>query len=286
MGLSSLHLDAFLAAARAGNFSQAASELHITQSALSQRIKALEEELNQTLFLRMPRGVRPTDAGTRLLRYCQARDRLEEELLSDLTGPSEGQLGGSLRIGGYSSIVRSVLLPALAPLLRENPAVQPHFQNAEMRDLPELLLSGSVDFVVMDRPFSRSDLEIHKLGEEEVVVIDGRDHPAPNGVYLDHDPDDPTTAQYFNQQGDETPSFRRAFLDEVYALLDGAALGMGRAVISKHLVENDPRVVIVDEFKPIRVPVLLHYFRQPFYTRLHDKVIETLTERIPRLLSP
>ena len=44
MGLSSLHLDAFFAAAQSLNFSQAAKELHITQSALSQRIKALEEE--------------------------------------------------------------------------------------------------------------------------------------------------------------------------------------------------------------------------------------------------
>lgn len=285
MGLSSLHLDAFLAAARAGNFSQAASELHITQSALSQRIKSLEEELNQTLFLRMPRGVRPTDAGMRLLRYCQARDRLEEELLADLQGASEDDLGGSLRIGGYSSIVRSVLMPALAPLLRHHSGVQPHVQSAEMRELPDLLLSGSVDFVIMDRPFPRSDLEIVKLGEEEVVVIDGKDHPAPEGVYLDHDPDDPTTAQYFNQQGREVPSFRRAFLDEVYALRDGVALGMGRAVISRHLVEDDPRVVIVDEFVPIRVPVLLHYFRQPFYTRLHERVIETLTSRVPQLLA-
>ncbi len=285
MGLSSLQLEAFVAAARAGNFSQAAGELHITQSALSQRIKSLEEELHQTLFQRMPRGVRPTDAGMRLLRYCKGRDRLEEELLADLTGSGEAGLGGSLRIAAYSSIVRSVLMPTLAPLLREHPKVQPHVQNAEMRELPELLLSGSVDFVVLDRAFPRSDLEIIKLGEEEIVVIDGREHPAPPGVYLDHDPDDPTTAQYFNQQAGEVPSFRRAFLDEVYALLDGVALGMGRAVISRHLVDGDPRVVIVEDFRPVRVPVLLHFFRQPFYTQLHEQVVATLCERVPERLT-
>jgi DNA-binding transcriptional LysR family regulator len=284
MGLSSLHLDAFIAAARTRNFSQAATELHITQSALSQRIKSLEEDLNQTLFLRMPRGVKLTDAGIRLLRYCQARHSLEEEVLAELSGPTQGGLGGSIRIGGYSSIVRSVLMPALSPLLRDNPDVQPHIQNAEMRELPELLLSGSVDFVVMDRPFPRGDLESIKLGEEEIVMIDGRENPAPEGVYLDHDPDDSTTAHYLSQQGHEVPNFRRAFLDEVYAVLDGAALGMGRAVISRHLVESDPRVVILDDFETMRVPVLLHFFRQPFYTALHGAVIETLKTRVPALL--
>ena len=285
MGLSSLHLDAFIAAARMRNFSQAAAELHITQSALSQRIKSLEEDLNQTLFLRMPRGVKLTDAGIRLLRYCQARHSLEEEVLGELTGPSREGLGGSLRIGGYSSIVRSVLMPALAPFLREHPNVQPHIQSAEMRELPQLLLSGSVDFVVMDRPFPRGDLESVALGEEEIVMIDGRDHPAPEGVYLDHDPDDPTTAHYLTQQGQGTPNFRRAFLDEVYAVLDGTALGMGRAVMSRHLVENDPRVEILGDFKPMRVPVLLHFFRQPFYTALHGAVLETLQTRVPPLLA-
>ena len=91
MGLSSLYLDAFFAAARSLNFSLAARELHITQSALSQRIKGLEEELDLTLFVRLPRGVQLTDAGTRLLRYCQARFSMEQELLEQLTGKSSKQ---------------------------------------------------------------------------------------------------------------------------------------------------------------------------------------------------
>lgn len=67
MSLSSLHLDAFFTAAQLLNFSQAAKQLHITQSALSQRIKALEEDLSLRLFVRKPRGVELSVAGERLL---------------------------------------------------------------------------------------------------------------------------------------------------------------------------------------------------------------------------
>ena len=75
MGLSSLQLDAFFAAAKALNFSQAAEDLHITQSALSQRIKALEKDLDLTLFTRLPRGdfasYLPVHAGPRTRSHAR-----------------------------------------------------------------------------------------------------------------------------------------------------------------------------------------------------------------------
>lgn len=285
MGLSSLHLDAFFAAAQSLNFSQAAKELLITQSALSQRVKALEEELDLTLFVRLPRGVQLTEAGERLLRYCQARNSLERELLEQLTGQGQAGLGGILRIGGYSSVVRSVLMPALAPLLRDNSRIQPHFQNAEMRDLPELLVTGQVDFIVTDTEVHRGDLETAKLGEEEYVLCDSVDFPVTEAIYLDHDPSDPITTKFFAHQGQPLGEYRRAFLDEVYAIIDGVALGLGRAVVSRHLIRDDPRIEIVPGYRPMRVPVLLYYHRQPFYTELHKRAIATLEERVGTLLA-
>jgi DNA-binding transcriptional LysR family regulator len=67
------------------------------------------------------------------------------------------------RLGGYSSVVRSVLMPALAPLLRTNPNIRHNFQNAEMGQLPELLLTGQVDFIVMDTEIHRADIETARL---------------------------------------------------------------------------------------------------------------------------
>ncbi len=285
MGLSSLHLDAFYAAAQALNFSQAAKELHITQSALSQRIKSLEEELGLTLFVRMPRGVALTDAGTRLLRYCQARGSLERELLEDLQGGSSGGLGGELRIGAYSSVMRSVITPALAPLLRANPKVRLHLQGGEIRELPELLLTGQVDYIVTDGEIHRADLESVVLGEEEYVMVHSTDFSMTEDIYLDHDPDDPVTAQFLALQGTNPGNYRRSFMDEIYGICDGVALGLGRAVIARHLVESDSRLTIDDGFKSMRTTVYLHYLHQPFYTELQKHVIEALRTGCPPLLS-
>ena len=286
MGLSSLHLDAFYSAAQTLNFSQAAKELHITQSALSQRIKSLEEDLGLTLFVRMPRGVALTDAGTRLLRYCQARNSLEQELLEDLTGTTSEGIGGELRIGGYSSVVRSVLLPALAPFLRANPKVRAHIQNAEMRDLQEMLMTGVVDFIVTDGKIHRADMESVQLGEEEYVLVESRDHEVDTEIFLDHDPQDPITAQFLAQQDDPPASYKRSFMDEIYGICDGVALGLGRAVISRHLIAGDDRLVVRPGFESMRVPVFLHFLHQPFYTELHKQVVAALQGGCPPLLQP
>ena len=284
MGLSSLHLDAFHAAAKSLNFSQAAKELHITQSALSQRIKALEEDLNLTLFVRMPRGVQLTEAGDRLLRYCRARHSLEEEVMEELTGRSQEGLGGVVRIGGYSSIIRSVLMPALAPLLRANRNIQPCFHNAETRELPEMLLTGVVDYIVVDSEVHRADLESVRLGQEEHVLVESTEVPTAADIYLDHDFADPTTQQFLSEQSAEIPAYRRAFMDEIYAIIDGCALGLGRAVISKHLVADDPRFRLVPGHRSMSVPVLLYYHRQPFYTELHRNVVDALRLNCATLL--
>ena len=98
MGLSSLQLDAFFSAVRNKSFSAAARELHITQAALTQRIKGLETDLGVALFVRKPRGVEPTAAGTRLLRYCQTREQLEREVVLSLKGKLEPHLIYEIKI--------------------------------------------------------------------------------------------------------------------------------------------------------------------------------------------
>jgi DNA-binding transcriptional LysR family regulator len=285
MSLSSLQLDAFFSAVRAKSFSKAARELHITQAALTQRIKSLESELGTSVFVRKPRGVEPTEAGIRLLRYCQTRDQLERETVAALTGKTApGKLGGAVRIAGYSTVVRSVLLPALAPLLRDNPGVSLHLQCAQMRELPALLLSGEVDLAVIDHPVERADLEWVTLGEEENVLVQSKDYPTAGDVYLDHDPDDPTTAQFLRLQGVRAPVFERSYCDEIYALMDGVALGIGRGVVPRHLAERDPRLVIVSGKKPLRMPVVLHASRDAMLGEAARAAVKLLKEACPKLL--
>ncbi|MBK8201494.1 MAG: LysR family transcriptional regulator [Bdellovibrionales bacterium] len=168
MSLPSLYLDAFLAVAKTEGFSSAAKQLNITQSALSQRIKNLEDELGLTLFIRTPMGANLTEHGERLLRYCQTRDSMEEELIHDLNVSKAFEITGTLKIASYSSILRSVLIPALQPLLKKYPNILCEFICSGMPDLPGLLQRAEVDFIVMDYRFERANLQAAVIGQGKV----------------------------------------------------------------------------------------------------------------------
>lgn len=264
MSLSSNQLDAFLQVARSGGFSQAAKALHITQSALSQRILNLEDELGTTLFVRDPKGPRLTEAGTALLRYVQTRELLEAEVLSGLRPGKATGLAGVIRIAGFSTIMRSVILPALTPLLRAHPAVRLESAVRELRDLPAMLRAAEADLVLTDAELNWNEVESELLGAEENVLIEAKSGCAQPEVYLDHDPEDETTARFLRLQGGKATSFQRSFLGEIYAILDAAAAGWGRAVVPRHLLEGRKDLRVVQTAKTLKVPVFLHSWRQAY----------------------
>lgn len=281
MSLPAHELDAFRMVARTQSFSAAASVLHVTQPALSQRIQSLERALGLTLFVRDRKGLRMTDAGLKLLRYCEVKDRLEAEVLAELKGPTTGPLGGAVRLAGYSSVLRSVLLPALAGLFRAHPEVRFELGRRETRELPGALERGEVDYIVLDRELERASLETHLLGHEKYVAIATKSAPE---VYLDHDPEDRVTEHYLRLQGDRRSRLRRAFVADVDGILAGVALGLGRGVVPRHLVPRKAPFEVEAPRRAVELPVVLHHFRQPHYTRLHEAVVATLTRECPKLL--
>lgn len=77
-------LEAFAAIAAEASFTRGAKRIGVTQSAMSQRIRKLEEQLSVTLFVRKKDHVRVTSEGLKLLEYARVREGLEQEMLSTL----------------------------------------------------------------------------------------------------------------------------------------------------------------------------------------------------------
>lgn len=104
---------AFAAAIDTGSLEQAAARLHITPSAVSQRIAALEEDLGMPLLVRT-RPCRPTAPGMRLLQFLRRRALLEAEFMADMQSD-----GGPLKVAlaVNNDTLATWLLPALAPIL-------------------------------------------------------------------------------------------------------------------------------------------------------------------------
>lgn len=276
MSLVSHQLEAFGAVAKFLHFAKAAKSLHITQSALSQRIQNLEGAMGVALFVRDKRSVTLTEAGHRLLRYCQVKNALEEEMLSELSdsGNHSGELVGTLRVAGYSSVMRSVILPGLAPFLRQHPKIQLECLTCELISLPAVFERGECDWLVLDRKLARAGVENLCLGKEENILVESTRFSTRAGVYLDHDADDATTALLLQANGKSGPQTSRAFLDEVYAILDGVALGLGRAVLPKHLTKGHAGVRAVSGYKSVKNDVIVHYKSQPYYTRLQQALLQ------------
>ncbi|BCN40038.1 LysR family transcriptional regulator [Alicycliphilus denitrificans] len=126
---------AFVTVAREGSFTRAAALLGVTQSALSQAIRGLEERLRIRLLTRTTRSVAPTPAGERLMQAIGHRfDEIEAEL--DALTALRDKPAGTVRITCGDYVLHSVLLPRLAPLLRAYPDVTLEFDvNYGLRDI-------------------------------------------------------------------------------------------------------------------------------------------------------
>jgi DNA-binding transcriptional LysR family regulator len=283
--LATDRLEAFEALASAGSFTKAARAVGITQSALSQRIAKLESDLEVTLFVRGHRSVALSAEGETLLRYCRAREGLEREMLAGLTTPRHDEgLRGVVRIAGFSSVTRSVLVPALSSLVRAGPELIVHVASRELRELPDMLRSGEADFVVLDRELGVAGSEALHIGEETNVLVESARHTTRARTFLDHDPDDTTTERFMRLNRRRYQPEWRSFLDDVYGILDAASAGWGRAVVSRHMLAAFPDLRIVSGYRALVTDVVLHWRRQPYYPRAHREVVGVLGKECARIL--
>ena len=109
-------LAAFLAVARERSFTRAAAKLGVSQSALSQTVRGLEDRLGLRLLTRTTRSVATTEAGERLLRSTGPRmDAINQDLAA--LGEMREKPAGLVRLTAEENAARTVLWPAIEKLL-------------------------------------------------------------------------------------------------------------------------------------------------------------------------
>lgn len=281
--LDSLGLTAFLTLCATMNFTRAAHVLHITQSALSHRIRRFEESLGTKLIVRDTQGLKLTSAGFEVLRYGRKKRTLENDLKLKLSRTKEPHFA-HVRIGAFSSVLRSVIMPALAPLIREHDNLNVEFFSREIYELGPMLFSGALDFAIITNKLDDADFScIHLFDEQNVLVKQA--HASTPEIYLDHDSQDQTTANYFQHKKLIRDDIQRRYCDDIYGIIDGVLLGLGYAVVPLHLIRLIGGLEIVDQECVLPVPVLLHYPRHKEFPLLHMKIIDALTKNCPRIVN-
>lgn len=283
MNISRDHAKAFLALTRKRSFSAASEFLGITQAAISIRIQRLEEELQHTLVIRNKTGAGLTDAGKKFLIYCEMIEELEREFLDDFTEDNK-QLKGALRIGTFSTIGRSIVLPVFHSFLRENSQIHFTYMMKELDELPELILNAQLDFVFLDQPFKKEGIESIYLGDEEYVFITSSGSQNNQDIFLNHDEKDMMSYRYFDHLNRPAKQLKRKYLDEIYSVIDGVAEGWGVSVLPEHLIKNDKRIKILNPKKKLASPVYLCFRSRPYYPRVFESALELMKKEIPKRL--
>ena len=153
------------------SFSEASKQLFISQSAVSQAIKALEKKLDQTLFIRSTKRVQLTPEGEILLRHVEPAMNLIKRGESQLVDSASS--GGQIRIGASDTICRYFLVPYLERFHREFPNAHIKVTNETSLKCVELLETGQVDLIVTNYPNSNlSNLySVKKIAEFQDVFV-------------------------------------------------------------------------------------------------------------------
>lgn len=163
----------FTAAAEAGSFSSAAEKLHYAQSNLSNRIKQLEEELEEPLFYRSKQGVSLTAKGELFYEYALRVLQLSDEAVTVIRDWERPR--GKLALGSLEATALHDLPELLSAYHKSYPEVSLSLQT-DMNDVfPGQVLSRKLDGAFVAGPVSHPELEEIDFKTEELILVSSGD---------------------------------------------------------------------------------------------------------------
>lgn len=243
------------------SFSEASKQLYISQSAVSQSIKALEKKLDQILFIRSTKKVQLTPEGEILLRHIEPAIHLIKRGESQIM--ESASTGGQIRIGASDTICRYFLVPYLERFHKTFPNAHIKVTNATSIKCTELLETGQVDLIVTNYPnaYLGSLTSFKKIKDFQDVFIANQAFSELKGkklrlkellkypiIMLDKKS---TTSEFLHSlfqqyQLDLVPEIELSSND---LLIDLASIGLGIAFIPDYCIPGNSEKLFVVETK-------------------------------------
>ena len=158
------------------SFTRASQKLYVAQSAISRKIKLLEEELGEPIFKRVNKKIYVTPAGETLLRYARRifQDMRNAKMeISEIAHLERGQL----RVGAGMLACTYILPPVLERFKALHPRIDLEVITAPTDILLSKLSDNLIELGVFTLPIKHSDLQVIPLITEEMVVVTSPRHP-------------------------------------------------------------------------------------------------------------
>ncbi len=159
----------FLAVVETGSFAAAADRLFVTQSAVSLRVRKLEDLLGRPVFERSKAGASLTPAGKQVERFAIASLRIWEEARHLVAVPEDFER--TLIIGAAPSLLPRLALRLVSRLEQRLPRTAFRVETGRPEQLIQMLLEGVLDLAVTYKPELRPGLEVEELFEDELVLV-------------------------------------------------------------------------------------------------------------------
>jgi DNA-binding transcriptional LysR family regulator len=243
--LNALH--AFEAAARLQSVSAAAVELHVTHGAVSRQVRQLEEALGTALFVKEGRGVKLTDAGTRLR---QATSDAFEQLRAACQEVKQRTVDAPFVLGCPGSLLARWFIPRLDRLQRELPDLRLQISTSQS-ELDPRSPEVNATLLFAQAPWP-ADMHVFELAPEYIGPVLSPRHPrfsdlanAPASALADeallHTTSRPQAWPQWAQASGlnvEGLGLGQGF-EHLYYLLEAAAAGLGVAIAPQPLVADD-----------------------------------------------
>jgi DNA-binding transcriptional LysR family regulator len=274
------------------NFRLAAAAVGLSPAAFGDRIRRLEDQLGQRLFVRTTRSVALTPVGHRVLE--QARRALEEarrclsSVAETVAAPYELTVGTRFELG------LSWLTPALAPLRRARPERALHLYFGDSEDLLTRIRRGRLDCAVTSTRLTRWDLRYELLHAEEYVLCARpgllqkaplrRSDDAARHNLLDLHPDLPLFRYLLDARPPgEQWNFRGIeYLGTIGAVRYRALEGAGVAILPRYFIQRDLKAGALRALLP-RARLHSDYFRLIWRAgHEHQEEIRQLAEELRR----
>jgi DNA-binding transcriptional LysR family regulator len=176
-------LSVFQAVAEHLSFTKAARLLHISQPAVTQHIKMLEEEVGQSVFLRGTNGIALTGTGALLLQHARQVLRLDEEVLQRIR-VKKGIIKGRIIIGATTTIGQYLLPEWLVQSRRLWPELQLTVKGGNTEEIVEAALDRKLDLGLVEGRCQRVGLQAECFLNDEIICVASARHPLTRGQPL------------------------------------------------------------------------------------------------------
>lgn len=164
-------LQSFVAVVDAGSMADAARQLNLAPTTVSQQIRALETDIGSLLITRAGRTVKPTVVGSRIVD--QARELLKGERDLRSAASATGLPAGPLRLGATPTALMGLLPPLLRKWKDSHPAIQIYIEPGTSSALLERVMTGALDAAIIVHP----SFDLHKtcawrlIREEPLILL-------------------------------------------------------------------------------------------------------------------